>query len=72
MEGSRVSRVLPQGNLTTDQYVGINTSMGDSREIQSRLLVAWQARLLTIFDEVVLEEKQGSWFHGICQGMELA
>lgn len=72
MEGSRVSRVLPQGNLTTDQYVGINTSTGDSREIQSRLLVAWQARLLTIFDEVVLEEKQGSWFHGICQGMELA
>lgn len=71
MEGSQVSRVLPQGNLTTDQYVGINTSMGDSREIQSRLLVAWQARLLTIFDEVVLEEKQGSWFHGICQGVEL-
>lgn len=40
VDDSQVSRVLPQGNLNIDQYVGINTSVGDSREIQSRLLVA--------------------------------
>jgi len=55
MDGSQVSRVLPQRHLNIDKYTGVSPSMRDSRDLLSRLLETWRARLLSRLDDLWLK-----------------